>query len=143
MTNSRRFALLIRVSVLGLALVLGLTANAAPQGPPTPVTIGPEVVVLPQGARTGLGFQFGPVDGVMGGVKQGPTQYRFFGSAESLNTTACAGTRGVQGVYAFSSDVSASPPTFTTTCSALLQASGPSVETGIVGPYDRNPRFST
>jgi hypothetical protein len=93
---------------------------------------------LPLGARTQLGFQFGPVDGVMGGVKESPNHYRFFGSGESLNTVACPGTPGVQGVYAFAADLSASPPSFTTNCAALLQPSGPLVETGIVGSFDRN-----
>jgi hypothetical protein len=44
----------------------------------------------------------------------------------------------VQGVYAFTSDLSVSPPSFTSDCVALLQPSGPLVETGIVGPFDRN-----
>ena len=74
----------------------------------------------------------------MGGVKESPNQYRFFGSAESLNTAACPGTRGVQGVYAFTADLSTSPPAFTSDCAALLQPSGPLVETGIAGSYDRN-----
>ena len=66
MTISRRIELFTRVGVLGLALALGVVPDAEPQGSPTPITIGPEIVILPQGARTALGFQFGPVDGVMG-----------------------------------------------------------------------------
>jgi hypothetical protein len=74
----------------------------------------------------------------MGGVKESPSQYRFFGSGESLNTQACPGTPGVQGVYAFTANLSTSPPGFTTGCAALLHPSGPPVETGIVGSFDRN-----
>jgi len=128
-----------RLATVVLAIVLTVIDSAVAQSPPTPITIGPEVVILATGSpRNALGFQFGPVDGVMGGVKVGPTQYRFFGSGESLNTSACPGSPGVQGVYAFSSDVSVSPPTFTTNCQALIQTSGPLVETGITGPFDRN-----
>jgi len=119
------------LGIAGSAAPLRATANVA-------ITVAPGVVVLPLGARTQLGFQFGPVDGVMGGVKESPNQYRFFGSAESLNTPACPGTRGVQGVYAFTADMSTSPPVFTSDCAALLQPSGPLIETGIVGSYDRN-----
>src|SRR5262245_37750280 len=125
--------------VLATAVVLTVIDSATAQSPPTPITTGPEVVILATGSpRNALGFQFGPVDGVMGGVKLGPTQYRFFGSGQSLNTSACPGSPGVQGVYAFSSDVSVSPPTFTTNCQALIQTSGPLVETGITGAFDRN-----
>jgi len=128
--------------VLGLAVavMLGIAGNPAPVRATANVaiTVAPGVVVLPLGARTQLGFQFGPVDGVMGGVKESPNQYRFCGSAASLNTVACPGTRGVQGVYAFTADLSTSPPAFTSDCAALLQPSGPLIETGIAGSYDRN-----
>ena len=40
--------------------------------------------------------------------------------------------------YAFTADLSTSPPGFTTGCTALLHPSGPPVETGIVGSFDRN-----
>lgn len=123
---------------LAAAVVLCVTGNTEAAAVPTNITIEPAVIVLPLGARTQIGFQFGPVDGVMGGVKEGPNQYRFFGSGESLNTAACPGTPGVQGVYAFTADLSTSLPAFTTNCAALLQPSGPPVETGIVGPFDRN-----
>jgi hypothetical protein len=125
---------------LTVATMLGVAESAAPAAVPTNVTItvGPGVVVLPLGARGPLGFKFGPVDGVMGGVKLGPNHYRFFGSGESLNTAACSGTPNTQGVYAFTGDLSASPPGFTTNCTALLAPSGPPLETGIVGNYDRN-----
>ena len=123
---------------LAAAVMLGIAGNSGAAGVPTDIVIEPAVVVLPLGARTKLGFQFGPVDGVMGGVKEGPNQYRFFGSGESLTTTACPGTPGVQGVYAFTADLSTSPPGFTSGCTALLQPSGPLVETGIVGSFDRN-----
>ena len=122
-----------------VAIVLGVVGNTEPVSAATGITVGSGVVVLPLGARGPLGFKFGPVDGVMGGVKEGPNQYRFFGSGESLNTSACPGTLGVQGAYGFTSDLSTSPPTFTNSdCTALLQPSGPLVETGIDGPYDRN-----
>ena len=137
-----RWGLFGNRSVLGLAVavVLGIAGNAEPASAPPNVTITvrPGVVVLPLGAREQLGFQFGPVDGVMGGVKEGPNQYRFFGSGQSLNTSACPGTPGVQGSFAFTSSLSMSPPSFTSDCKALLQPSGPLVETGIVGAYDRN-----
>jgi hypothetical protein len=126
------------VLALAVAVVLGVARNPEPASATTNITVGPGVVVLPLGARTQLGFQFGPVDGVMGGVKESPNHYRFFGSGESLNTKACPGTPGVQGVYAFTADLSVSPPSFTTNCTALLQPSGPLVETGIDGPFDRN-----
>ena len=120
---------------LVVAVVLSLAGTAVAA---TSIAVEPPVVILPVGARTQLGFQFGPVDGVMGGVKTGPNQYRFFGSGESLNTSACPGTPGVQGVYAFTANLSASPPSFTTNCVALLTPSGPLVETGIDGAFDRN-----
>ncbi len=126
---------------LAVAVVLGIAGNAEPASAPPPnvtITVAPGVVVLPLGARGPLGFKFGPVDGVMGGVKEGPNQYRFFGSGESLNTSACPGTPGVQGAFAFTSSLSTSPPSFTSDCKALVQPSGPLVETGIVGAYDRN-----
>src|SRR5262245_48315127 len=133
----------IRRHVFGLAMaiVLGIAGNAEPTSsspPDVAIAVSPGVVVLPLGARAQRGFKFGPVDGVMGGVKDGPNQYRFFGSGESLNTSACAGTPGVQGVFVFTSNLGASPPSFTTDCGARLQPSGPLVETGIVGAYDRN-----
>jgi len=123
-----------------MAIVLGIAGSGEPASAPPEVTItvAPGVIVLPVGARGPLGFKFGPVDGVMGGVKEGPNQYRFFGSGESLNTSACPGTPGVQGAFAFTSNLSTSPPTFTSDCKALVQPSGPLVETGIVGAYDRN-----
>ncbi|PYN94571.1 MAG: hypothetical protein DMD91_27550, partial [Candidatus Rokuibacteriota bacterium] len=122
-----------------VAIVLGVVGNAEPVSAATGITVGPGVVVLPLGARGPLGFKFGPVDGVMGGVKEGPNQYRFFGSGESLNTSACPGTPGVQGAFAFTSSLSTSPPSFTSDCKALVQPSGPVLtETGIVGAYDRN-----
>jgi hypothetical protein len=135
-----RFDFFRSTGVLGLAAaaLLGIAGNAEAAAVPTNITIEPAVVVLPLGARTQLGFQFGPVDGVMGGVKESPNQYRFFGSGESLNTAACPGTPGVQGAYAFTADLSTSPPGFTTGCAALLRPSGPPVETGVVGPFDRN-----
>ena len=76
--------------VLGLAaaVMFGIAGNSEAAAVPTNITIEPAVVVLPLGARTQLGFQFGPVDGVMGGVKESPSQYRFFGSGQSLNTAA-------------------------------------------------------
>src|SRR5262245_7428516 len=124
---------------LAVAVVFAIAATVEPAfASNVTITTGPGVVVLPLGARDTLGFKFGPVDGVMGGVKEGPNEYRFFGSGESLNTSACPGTPGVQGAFAFTSNLSASPPTFTSDCEALLQPSGPLVETGIVGPYDRN-----
>src|SRR5262245_22256274 len=129
---------LARALALAAAVMLVAAARGEPAAVPTTITIDPAVVVLPVGARTQLGFQFGPVDGVMGGVKTSPNHYRFFGAGQSLNTAACAGTPGVQGAYAFTSDMSVSPPTFTSNCVALLPPSGPPVETGIVGPYDRN-----
>jgi hypothetical protein len=61
-----------------------------------------------------------------------------FGSGKSVNSTACAGTPGVQGAYAFTTDMSVSPPVLAANCSALIQPSGPPVETGITGPFDRN-----
>ena len=123
---------------LTAAVMLSIAGNSEAAAVPTNITIEPAVVVLPLGARTQLGFQFGPVDGVMGGVKESPNQYRFFGSGESLNTTACPGTPGVQGVYAFTANLSTSPTAFTTNCAALLRPTGPLVETGIVGSFDRN-----
>lgn len=123
---------------LAVAVVLGIAGNAKPASAATSITVEPGVVVLPLGARTQLGFRFGPVDGVMGGVKESANHYRFFGSGESLNTAACPGTPGVQGVYAFTADLSTSPPGFTSNCTALLQPSGPLIETGIDGSYDRN-----
>src|SRR5262245_8847834 len=133
----------IRRHVFGLAMaiVLGIAGNAEPTSsspPDVAIAVSPGVVVLPLGARSQLGFKFGPVDGVMGGVKDGPNQYRFFGSGQSLNTSACPGTPGVQGIFVFTSNLGVSPPSFTTDCSARLQPSGPLVETGIVGAYDRN-----
>jgi len=134
-----RFDFIRSTGLLGLAAAAALgIAGSAEAAAGTNITIEPAVVVLPLGARTQLGFQFGPVDGVMGGVKEGPSQYRFFGSGESLNTKTCLGTLGVQGVYAFTADPSASPPGLTTSCTALLQPSGPLVETGIAGSFDRN-----
>lgn len=125
-----------RALALALAVVLGLAGRAAAT---TGITVGPPTVILAAGApRNQLGFQFGPVDGVMGGVRTGPNQYRFFGSAESLNTSACPGTPGVQGVYAFTANMSTSPPSFTTNCAALVTPTGPLVETGIDGAFDRN-----
>src|SRR2546427_10963510 len=56
------------VLALAVAVVLGI-AGVEPASATTNITVGPGVVVLPLGARTQLGFQFGPVDGVMGGVK--------------------------------------------------------------------------
>jgi hypothetical protein len=128
----------IPVLVLAVAVVLGIAASSECAWATTSITIEPGVVVLPLGGRTQLGFQFGPVDGVMGGVKNSPNQYRFFGSGESLKTSACPGTPGVQGVYAFTANLTTSPPGFTTNCAALLAPSGPLVETGIVGAFDRN-----
>jgi hypothetical protein len=135
-----RCGLFRSAGVLGLvvAVVLGIAGNAEPASAATSITVDPGVVVLPLGARTQLGFKFGPVDGVMGGVKDSPNHYRFFGSGESLKTTACPGTPGVQGVYAFTADLSTSPPGFTSNCTALLQPSDPLIETGIAGRYDRN-----
>jgi hypothetical protein len=123
--------------MLGVAVIVLLAVSGAGEAATT-VTIGPGTVVLPLGARQQIGFQFGPVDGVMGGVKKSPGHYRFFGAAQSLNTAACPGTPGVQGVYAFTSDLSVSPPTFTSDCVALLHPSGPPVKTGIDGAFDRN-----
>src|SRR5262249_51212695 len=133
----------ISARVLGLAVAVGLgilgNAERASAASNVTITVAPGVVVLPLGERSKLGFEFGPVDGVMGGVKEGPNQYRFFGSGQSANTSACSGTPGVQGAFAFTSNLSASPPTFTTDCKALLQPSGPVLtETGINGAYDRN-----
>src|SRR5262249_23037873 len=108
------------------------------------ITVAPPVVVLPLGSsgvpsgRAKLGFRFGPVDGVMGGVKLSPGHYRFFGSGETLSTAACPGTPGVQGAYGFTADLTASPPALTTNCTALLAPSGPPNQTGIVGNYDQN-----
>jgi len=136
-----RWGLFRSTGVFGVlvGIVLGVVGNTEPVSAATGITVGSGVVVLPLGARGPLGFKFGPVDGVMGGVKEGPNQYRFFGSGESLNTSACPGTPGVQGAFAFTSSLSTSPPSFTSDCKALVQPSGPVLtETGIVGAYDRN-----
>jgi len=70
-----------RVLGLAVAVMLGIAGNPAPVRATANVaiTVAPGVVVLPLGARTQLGFQFGPVDGVMGGVKESPNQYRSAG----------------------------------------------------------------
>ena len=85
---------------LAAAVMFGIAGNSEAAAVPTTIAVEPAVVVLPLGARTQLGFQFGPVDGVMGGVEESPNQYRFFGAGQSLNTQACPGTPGVQGAYA-------------------------------------------
>src|SRR5882724_8548220 len=90
---------------LAVAVVLGIAGSTEPASAATSITVAPGVVVLPLGARGPLGFRFGPVDGVMGGVKEGPNQYRFFGSGQSANTSACPGTPGVQGAFAFTSNL--------------------------------------
>jgi hypothetical protein len=41
-------------------------------------------------------------------------------------------------VYAFTTDLGASPPALATNCHALVQLSGPPVRVGVAGSYDRN-----
>ena len=55
-----------RLVALAVALALGLARAGEAAGQPTSITVEPGAVILPTGARTQLGFQFGPVDGVMG-----------------------------------------------------------------------------
>lgn len=117
------------------------TAQAAMPIPPG-LRLGEAQLVSTAAQRMSLGFQFGYVDGVMGGVR-GPNGYQFYGSARSafFSCSLAGNTPLTQGVYPLSASAADPVHTFTAKCRALLRPSGrnPGVHPGgILGAYDRD-----
>src|SRR5215467_1733939 len=108
---------------------------AQPNAPPSPpqLVLGGQQVVSTYQERYRSGFEFGYVDGVMGGVK-GPNGYQFFGSAKSglFNCSLGGNTPRTQGVYPLKASADDPVQTFSARCHALLMPSG------LAGAYDRD-----
>jgi hypothetical protein len=113
------------------AVVSAAQASAAPASPKL-VLGGPQVVSTYQ-ERYRFGFDFGYVDGVMGGVKAS-SGYQFFGSAKSglSNCSLGGNTPRIQGVYPLTASADDPVQTFSAKCHALLSPSGRP------GAYDRD-----
>lgn len=123
-------------------------ASAAQTATPVPlqIVLGDAQLVSTAQQRHTQGFEFGYVDGVMGGVK-GPNGYQFYGSAKSAFFSCSLGgsTPLTQGVYALSAPAADPTHNFSARCKALLMPSGknPGVlptkgPIVITGPYDRD-----
>src|ERR1700754_660328 len=135
-------------AVYGAVFIFMSIMAAAQTAVPIPpaIQLGKAHLVATYAKRSSQGFEFGYVDGVMGGVK-GPNGYQFYGSAKSAFFSCSLGgnTPRTQGVYALSASAADPVHTFSAKCRALLQpsgknpgmlpAKGPIV---ITGPYDRD-----
>jgi hypothetical protein len=127
-----------------LATVMASGQISLPADPPY-LVLGEAQVVSTSAQRLSQGFEFGYVDGVMGGVKDAAGRYQYFGSAKSDPSTCTLSNAAIQGVYPLSSSADDPVHTFSAKCTALLQPSGknPGVLPAkgpivITGPYDRD-----
>jgi hypothetical protein len=124
-----------------LALLAGALSAAAPvraqAGTSGSIAIGDKITVATYAERSSLGFRFGFVDGVMGGIRTS-NGYVFFGSAETNGN--CPGTPNTQGVYRLVPSPTNPTATFTSSCPALLTTTPgpPKNNPGNIGPFDRD-----
>jgi hypothetical protein len=99
------------------------------------LSAGNPINVATYAQRTDLGFRFGFVDGVMGGVRDNDS-YVFFGSAQT--NAQCKGTPNTQGVYRLVPDPSDPTRDFSSNCKALLEDSPGTPNGSYDGPFDRD-----
>jgi hypothetical protein len=104
------------------------------------ITPGSEVTVATYAQRKALGFRFGFVDGVLGGLQEEGGSYEFFGSGDTWNDAAtCPGTPGTQGAYRFGTQTDSITTNFG--CTALLadrRGGPPLTDGGVLGYFDRD-----